>query len=507
MLDVAIVGLGPVGAVLGNLLGGAGLLVAIFERDQHIVPIPRAVAFDGEIMRVIQAIGLADTLQPLVRPSPGAQFIDPAGNVMLRRASADEDGPQGWRNFYNFHQPVMEQVLRDGLLRHPNVGVHVRHEVFAIDERGDHVSVRVEDMATGRLKAVDARFVVGCDGARSLVRRLIGSEMEDLGLHEPWLVADFVLKRELPALPPMATQYCHPVTPVTYVDVIGQRRRWEFKLSPGADLRDAAAPERVWAMAAPWITPDDADMTRAALYTFHSLIAQRWRRGRLMLAGDSAHQTPPFMGQGLCAGIRDAANLAWKLERILRHGAPPALLDTYGPERRAHARAFIQMAVQLGRMLSAENAAHMHELSAEVGGQGSALVYPTPKLGEGLHDTSPGAGVVAPQPRLADGRLLDDASRYRFALLGHQAVIDALPAALLVRLTALDVVIIGATGAAASWLETLGRTMVLLRPDRYVLASLEHAGALDGLVRTLVDQIGPACLNADQARQKKGLLF
>lgn len=491
--DVAIVGLGPVGAVLGNFLGAAGLDVAIFERDAEILQIPRAVAFDGEIMRVFQAIDLADVLHPILRASTGAQFIDPAGKVMLRRAPADEDGPQGWKTFYNFHQPKLEKTLRDGLARYSNVAVDLRHDVYAIDAHANYATLHIEAMATGKLREVTAKFVVGCDGARSLVRRLIGSELEDLGLHEPWVVADFELKRDVPVLPEISTQYCDPHRPVTYVHVVENRRRLEFKLPPGADLRDAASAENVWAMASRWFTHDDADLTRAALYTFHSLLAKEWSRGPLLIAGDSAHQTPPFLGQGLCAGIRDAANLAWKLERVLRMGAPTELLDSYGPERRAHAHAFIDMAVQLGHMLGARNVEEMHQMTSSLGGRSggpNALVYPVPHLGEGLFDGSAGAGKISPQPRLADNRKLDDLLGYRFGLIATADFLDHLDALTRTELSAAAIVVVKASGAIEPWLAELQCAAVLLRPDRYVWASFQDVSDLTAFWPKLARLIG-----------------
>ena len=488
--DVAIVGLGPVGAVLGNLLGQAGLDVAIFEREADIVPIPRAVAFDGEVMRVYQAIGLADVLEPFLRPSTGGQYIGPTGEVLLRRDGATEEGAQGWRSHYNFHQPVLERTLRQGLARYPNVAVRLRHDVFAVDEQGDRVTLRVEDMATGRLFSQEAHYVVGCDGARSLIRRLIGGGFTDLGLHEPWVVADFTLKHDMPDLPDRSTQFCDRAYPVTYVRVVDNRRRWEFKLPPGTARPDSANAANVWKLVSRWITPDDAILERSALYTFHSLIAERWQAGRLIVAGDAAHQTPPFMGQGLCTGIRDIANLAWKLERIVRYGAPDALLDTYGPERTPHSTAFIQMAVDLGRILGATNADEMRALAEEITRGGGTLTYPSPSLGPGLHGAGAEAGFVAPQPRLSDGSRLDDAVGYRFALVGTARGLKAIDSDTRETLASLGVTNVEASGAVVDWLAEADAETILLRPDRYILGAFADAAALAKFLVGLPAELG-----------------
>ena len=170
--------------------------------------------------------------------------------------------------------------------------------------------------------------------ARSIVRRFIGAGLDDLGFHERWLVIDVLLKRDRSDLGDYSIQHCNPERPATYIRGTGKRRRWEITVHPGEDTQAATSPARVWELLRPWIDPDDADIERAAVYTFHSAVAEQWRSGRLLLAGDSAHQTPPFLGQGMCAGVRDAANLAWKLERIVRGLDDDFLLDTYQSDAR-----------------------------------------------------------------------------------------------------------------------------------------------------------------------------
>ena len=342
--DVAIVGYGPTGATLANLLGACGVRVAVLEREKSLVLQPRAVHFDGEVMRVFQAAGLADALVPVIRPSGGMRYVSPSGVVMVERKPALGEGPHGWPNNYLFHQPDLENTLRAGVARFPNVEVFAGVSVSALTPADDGVQLKTS------ASDVRARWVVGCDGARSIVRQAIGAEHEDLGLHQPWLVVDVVLERDLD-LPYPTVQYCDPARPVTVVNVTGRRRRWEIMLMPGDKPERLTEPETVWRLLAPWIRPGDARLERSALYTFHSLVATRWRKGRLFIAGDAAHQTPPFLGQGMCTGIRDAANLAWKLARVLQGKSSERLLDSYESERAPHARQFIAEAVRLGGIL------------------------------------------------------------------------------------------------------------------------------------------------------------
>lgn len=484
--DVAIVGYGPTGAVLANFLGAAGLRVAVFEREAGILDLPRAVAFDGEVMRVFQALGLAERLAPVVRPSAGMRYLSARGETLVVREAARGEGPQGWAIHNLFHQPALEQALREGVARHPEVDVFSRHDVRSVADGGAGATLEVEDLAQRTVRTVSAAWVVGCDGARSLVRRAIGADHEDLGLHQPWLVVDFVLERDVD-LPLTTVQYCEPARPTTYVNVVGNRRRWEIMLMPGDDPETIAAPASTWRLVSRWLKPGDARLERSAVYTFHSLIAQRWRAGRLLIAGDAAHQTPPFLGQGMCAGIRDAANLAWKLALVVRGVAPERLLDSYESERLPHVREFIALAVRMGGIIQTTDPAVAAERDRRLaaGGAPELLVYPTPQLGPGVRDDAPPpTGVVFPQPRLDDGRRLDDALGNAFAVLGAADAIAGAAPDTHRRWAALGVVVVDRPGAAVNgWLAEHGAQALVLRPDRYVMGLARTAADLDRLTR------------------------
>jgi 3-(3-hydroxy-phenyl)propionate hydroxylase len=473
--DVAILGCGPVGATLANQLGAAGLDVVVIERDAQVFPLPRAIHFDGETMRVFQSLGLRAEVESISRPgTKGMHFVNAEDRVLMVRAGTAAEGPQGGANNHYFHQPELEQVLRDGLGRYPNVRLLAGREAMAIDEDGDGVRIALD----GEPAEVRARWLVGCDGGRSMVRRAIGSTNEDLGLHQPWLVFDAILERELD-LPDYTVQRCDPARPMTMCCVTGQRRRWEIMLMPGDDPEAIARPENVWPLISRWVTPADARLERSAVYTFHSVIAHGWRRGRLLIAGDAAHQTPPFLGQGLCAGIRDCANLAWKLVRVARGTAPESLLDTYEPERRPHVLAFIDLAVRLGAVIQATDPAVAAERDARfLQGEAQVFEYPQPGLGPGLHAGGFG-GVLFPQPRLPDGRRLDEVLGNAYAVLGEAATIDAADAATRERWRAAGAVVLRDPGeAVAAWWRTRGLRSVVLRPDRYLLGAARDAHEL-----------------------------
>ena len=485
--EVAILGLGPVGATLANQLGAAGLDVVVVERDTVIHPLPRAIHFDGEVMRVFQSLGLRPQVEAVSRPGlQGMRFVNAEDRVLMVRGGTAAEGPQGCANNHYFHQPELEAVLRRGLTRYPNVRVLCGREVVAIDASADGVRLA---LAVGQGPGeVRARWMIGCDGGRSPTRRAIGATMQDLGLHQPWVVFDAIVARDDHGLPEYTVQRCDPARPMTICNVTGRRRRWEIMLMPGDDPDTIGRPEHVWPMIARWVTPETATLERSAVYTFHSVIAHGWRRGRLMLAGDSAHQTPPFLGQGLCAGIRDCANLAWKLARVARGAAPESLLDTYEPERRPHATAFIELAVRLGSIIQATDPQVAAERDSRfLAGEATVFEYPQPGLGPGLHTGTLG-GTLFPQPRLADGRRLDEAIGDAFAVLGDAEAIVAADAATHARWAAAGAVVLCDPGEAVSaWWRTRGARAVVLRPDRYLLGTAADAAELAAVSALMPD--------------------
>ena len=492
--DVAVVGLGPTGATLANLLALEGMKVLVLERDADIFALPRAVHFDAECMRVFQTIGLSDALLPNLFVGPGMKFVNADGKLLIDWQRPTGIGPLGWCASYKFHQPDLERALRARLAEQANVEVRLRHEAFALEEMADGVSIRFEDTNCGKLRHTTARYVVGCDGARSIVRRFMGTELDDLKSHERWVVVDVLLKTSRPDLGDYSIQYCDPRGPGTYTRGPGNRRRWEIMVMPGDDTSRLQSPEWLWDKLSRWITPDNATIERSAVYTFHSVVAKGWRNGRLLLAGDAAHQTPPFMGQGMAAGIRDASNLAWKLSTVICGDAEDDLLDTYEAERSPHVREFIETAVELGAVIQSRpsgQAPSDDEATSAI----RNFVTPQPKLGEGAHlgRQDPLAGSISPQPRLSDGRLLDDCVGYRYALLVTPETRQEHPE--LDDLSALaDVVVVDDdVPLIREWLSEVGAAAILVRPDRYIYGIARGAGVeLHALLAHAFPQLQPA---------------
>lgn len=481
---VCVIGYGPVGATLANLLGLRGIDTLVLERESAAYHLPRAVHFDDEAMRVFQTIGLAETLASLTHVSPGTRFVNADGRMLMEWPRPQTRGPQGWHASYRFHQPDLEKVVREGLARWPTVKVRTRCEATDIVPGADGVAVTLTDLATGKVETVRAAYVVGCDGARSMVRRSMNAGMEDLGFHERWLVVDMLLHRPRPDLGDWSVQFCNPARPATYVRGTGDRRRWEISLLDDEDSTAMEAPEQVWRLLAPWLRPEEAEIERAACYTFHSALATSWREGRLLLAGDAAHLTPPFLGQGMCAGIRDVSNLAWKLERVIRGLDPETLLDTYQAERAPHARAYIELAVRLGGLINTK----AMDAGLAVGERQTDTPAPrmasiAPPLGPGLSAGWDGLPRrPGPQPALSDGQLLDDVVGYRTVLLlGPEAGLAETDAN---RLAARDVAVVR-DPALAAWLRDQAVEAAALRADRYVLGAARDRDELAALVAAL----------------------
>ncbi|WP_426191380.1 bifunctional 3-(3-hydroxy-phenyl)propionate/3-hydroxycinnamic acid hydroxylase [Massilia sp. DWR3-1-1] len=477
-VDIAIIGYGPVGATLANLLGVAGLSVAIIERHPDAYGMPRATHIDGEAMRVLQTAGLAEEVAQTLGLHPRMQFINAQGGLLLDWVRPTEPGPNGWRDNNRFHQPQLEQILRRGVARFPRHVVLSGCELDDIAEDANCAVARYTRAADGSSGEVHARYIIGCDGANSRVRTVMGAALQVLAEPAQWLVVDVALTAPVATLSPGTVQICDPARPITSIECVGGRHRWEIRLMPGDDVAHFAEPAMVWRLLAPWLTPQQARIERAVVYTFRAALADKWRRGRVLLAGDAAHQTPPFLGQGLCAGIRDAANLAWKLDWIVKGLAPQSLLESYQQEQMAHVRAFIEEAVRIGDILQVSDPESAARRDEALVARPQMLSSIRPSLGAGLHAHWPApAGSLAQQPVLSDGTRMDDKAGMRFVVLAAPGLLDGVSQATRDIWQRAGVLVLAGEGSA--YLAQLGCQGLLIRPDRYILAALDSAAQLD----------------------------
>jgi 3-(3-hydroxy-phenyl)propionate hydroxylase len=504
--DVAVVGYGPVGALAALLLAEAGLRVAILERGEEILPLPRAVGLDGETMRAFQRIGLGDAVDAIVQPPREVDRV--CFTDSHRRPLFGLDIPQygwnGWRDVLFFDQPELEALLREEVSRRDRIDVLLGREVEALEQTDEEVTLRGRHTATGEPFALRAPFAIGCDGASSFARRALGIEWQSLGYDQDWLVVDVVQKPEA-RLPLETMQVCDPARLTTYVCVKDPNRRWEFQLVEGETREEMLRPERIEELLRPWLPPEHYELRRAAVYQFHAATAGRWREGRVFLAGDAAHQTPPFLGQGLNAGFRDAVNLGWKIPLVRAGACDAQLLDSYAAERDAHARDLVQWAVAVGQLmetLAAREAGRPDphpQVDHSAGyGQGRSA----PKLRGGVlldaqtGDDGPAGGLLR-QPTLRrpeGGPLrLDELLGRGFAVVARKQS-DLHPGpearAILERLGARSVALEGLEVARGELDGLFERhPAALVRPDRYVFGAVDADWPLDRLLQELARKL------------------
>ena len=350
--DVAIVGFGPVGQVAANLLGQLGHRVAVFETATSIYNLPRAAHFDGEIMRVFQSIGLAEAVLPATCEVKGMDMVTATGERLFGFQSDGGVTASGWPAGYMIYQPDVEDALQAGVERFPNVEVFAGHEVTDVRQTDDAVgstcdrsTVAPRSQSARRTSSAATALAASRESSRDSISRTCSS-----------------ISRGSSSTPCSSGRSTCRRSPNRSASRRA-RRRSSRPLATTAAGSSCSCPatrpmtcsttSRIWELLRPWVGPDDTDIIRAAVYSFHAVIAREWQRGRIFIAGDAAHQMPPFLGQGMCAGIRDVANLAWKFDLVLRGVASESILATYQPERAPHVRTIIERAVQLGNIIQA----------------------------------------------------------------------------------------------------------------------------------------------------------
>lgn len=507
-VDVAIVGYGPVGQALAGWLGARGHRVACFERYGEIYRLPRAVHIDHEVMRLLQRLGVAGRVAGDMLSFDEYHWLGADGETLMV-LRPEKPSLSGWEPDWLFFQPLLEEALDERASGRPGVSVERGWSAGAIDQDAEGATLTLRRVsegadgslaATGEERTVRARWIVGADGANSLVRETARIDRKDLGFQERWFVVD-VVPEDMGALElPTACQWCDPRRPTTHVQSGVGHRRWEFMLLPGEEPEEFDE-ERAWELLAPWFRPGDGRLLRHAVYEFRSMVAESMRAGRMLIVGDAAHLTPPFLGQGLCAGLRDAANLAWKLDLVLRGLAGEELLDTLAQERQPQNEWIIAFAVELGKVLCELDAEKAAERDAMLRGAGPPPALGLPPIASSLLRQGDAlAGTLSLQGRLAiDGRegLLDDLAGGGFTLIctgGAAAALDEGRLQALERIGARVVAVgdgaVDLDGRTTAWMADAGVEAVLVRPDLYVQGSARDASELPVLIDDLRDRLG-----------------
>jgi 2-polyprenyl-6-methoxyphenol hydroxylase-like FAD-dependent oxidoreductase len=485
--DVAIIGFGPVGATLAGLLGKRGARVIVLDREADIYPLPRAAHIDHQSLRVFQELGVLHALLPQMCRNPGVDFVTARREILLRIPS-DQPSVSGLPLSMYFYQPVVDGALRATARALPSVAVELRRTVTALELSDDGVTIVHGATGFGQhgerwvdgdaRRTVDASWVVGCDGARSTVRAALEIQQESLDFHEQWVVVDLILERPVPSLPDRALAVCDPARPMFAIPMPGRRFRFELMLMPGEDPIAMASPMTVLGtLLAQWVPHSAARVERSAVYDFRGLVARHWRHGRVLIAGDAAHQMPPFLGQGMNSGVRDSANLAWKLDLVLRRMAPDRLLDTYELERRPHVRAIVAAAVDFGRILCETDPERAAERDRRLFDSGLSPIdrarFALPPLTPGPLVAEGGGSLFPQEPGFSPGEGLDDVVGPLFLVAGLAE--RDIPVDLTEWWTAHGARVTTISGlgshalAVRRWLERRDANVVVVRPDRYVL--------------------------------------
>jgi 2-polyprenyl-6-methoxyphenol hydroxylase-like FAD-dependent oxidoreductase len=508
-----IVGGGPVGLLTAIFLGRAGLEVAVVERWPQPYPLPRACTIDHEALRILQAAGVmaehSDLFEPCRGDRGGYEFRNGDGDL-LQVIDWNRAAESGWANTNGFHQPELEAALEQFALATPGVSIHRGWSFQSLTQDREGVTAKVA--RTERLDEsvrIRSRWLVGADGANSAVRSQLGIEVGDSGFEADWLVVDYQSLSD-DDWSAFVTQYCDPGQPATAVNSGPGRRRFEFMRRPDMSAEELGLEDTAWRLMEPWnVTRENARLERHAVYTFRGRWARRWRSENVFLAGDAAHLMPPFLGQGLCAGIRDARSLTWRMIMVHNALAPSAVLDTYGPERLGHVRELIDEAVAAGRVIceqdpgrAAERDAEMRRRSNDPGS--TPQEPPHPRLGEPSLTLASGGldGRLAPQGRVrvADrSGLFDDVVGGGWQLISLGDLTGLLSEADSSWFREIGGVIADVSGEAGledvdgdykHWFSTRQCDVFLARPDFYVYAAGDRADA-PAFISRLRDAIQP----------------
>ncbi|MEM8896675.1 MAG: bifunctional 3-(3-hydroxy-phenyl)propionate/3-hydroxycinnamic acid hydroxylase [Bacteroidota bacterium] len=355
--EVIIIGMGPVGLSMANLLGKREISVALVDREEAPLPFPRAIHGDDETLRIIDAMELGDQVRDIISPFKEMEMVDANGHILTSIVLDQRSGSPHLPTDYWFFQPSLEKVLESGLERYSNITSYRGWEAISCEEIEEGLHIEIQEVASGKNLFLQANWLIGCDGGKSWVRSLMQVDMKSLRFDQSWVVIDtLVEEEERKLLPENHQQICDPNRPSTYVPGVGKHRRWEFMLGPRESKfpLDKLKPLSLELLSY-YVDVSKVDILRIAPYTYHALLAKKWRKGRMFIAGDAAHQMPPFLGQGMCTGIRDAENLSWKLAEVIKGTREEDILDSYQKERYHHTVQLTRGAMMLGKIIQSSN--------------------------------------------------------------------------------------------------------------------------------------------------------
>ncbi len=479
--DVVIVGLGPTGGTLANLLAINNLSILILEKEASLYNLPRAVHFDDEVMRVFQTIGISDSLSKKLIINKGTKFLDENGKLLLDWPRPKKITENGWYPSYRFHQPDLERSLRYKLKKFDKVVSLQNCEVFKTVNKKNFTEVHYKNTKINKINSVKSKYIIGCDGANSFIRNEMKTELENLGFEQRWAVIDLILKTKNVNLPDRTIQYCNAKRPATYCRNVGRRRRWEIALKDNESSKTFFDEKKLWKFLSKWVSPDEVEIERKTVYTFQSAIAKSWREGRMFLVGDAAHLTPPFMGQGMCAGIRDASNLAWKISICCKTGQSENLLNSYQSERSSNVRDYINTAMKMGELLNSIGGSDVSD-TVFVQPDGTIKMNTIkPQLGKGLGECEDiNRGKIFPSFKSDFGRDIDNIFACDPILITNKKINKKE-----LRIKSYDCSDIPGMEVILKKFKT---NTLIIRPDRFILASTQKNDLLK-FTNTCLNQI------------------
>jgi 3-(3-hydroxy-phenyl)propionate hydroxylase len=488
--DVAVIGYGPTGATAANLLGRLGLSVVVIERDPDVYGRARAISTDEEVMRIWQSVGLADRLQQDMLPDRPLAWVDAHGVPFVETTMRPRGCGHPPQQF--LYQPAVDRVLREGVDRFGNVEVLLEHECLRAANRESWVELMLADLRTDTFKRLRASYVIAADGGSSPTRGLLGVGYGGRTYTERWVVIDTKVIREWDGHDRLRF-HCNPARPTVDCPTPLGHHRWEYPARTDEDEKLLVSDEAVWrVLREQGITEDDVKILRAVIYSHHVRVADRWRVGRIFLAGDAAHAMPPWIGQGMSSGVRDAANLCWKLAAVVRGQAPDSLLDSYQVERKPHVIKVTRRAVRNGRLITERRKSltflrnHLLRALTRLPGAlaaGQKLIWiPDARYRAGLlaAESHAAVGWQLPQPWVTDAegtkRRLDDVIGGRWVVL-HSGAAPAgadrwrRMGAESVAVTRSGGGIVDDDGMLTRWLHGKKAAAVVVRPDGFVYAA------------------------------------
>ena len=463
--DVTIVGLGPAGGTLANLLAMHDFSILILDREKSFYPLPRAVHFDDEIMRVFQTIGITKEFLKHTIINKGTKFVNSKDKVILDWPRPKKITDNGWYPSYRFHQPDLEKKLRKKLKNYKKVLIEQNSEVIKIQNSKNHVDITYLNINNHKEYLLRSKYVIGCDGANSITRKQMKTKMDNLGFTQKWAVVDLILKKKKNNLPDRTIQYSNPKQPATYCRNVGRRRRWEFAIKKNHSDKKVLSENYIWNFLKPWLNKSEAIIERKTIYTFESAIARKWRKGRVFIAGDAAHLMPPFMGQGMCAGIRDASNLAWKIANCIRNKFDEKLLNTYQSERSLNVKEYIETTMRMGEFVNAVESIQITDNIKSDNKGIKSMQSIKPKLGKGLGSLKDkNRGKTFPQFKLNNNKTLDDYFSKKGMLILSSKIKPK-------NSTNYSLLEAKNLSNVSTYLKDINSKAILVRPDRYILAS------------------------------------